>query len=226
MDASARRPVKAIVLDCDGVILESNDVKAQTLRRLFGEYPEHGEAIVDLHRNHGGLPRHEKLRIICEEIVGIPVDEDGILRLSEECGRLVDDAMMACPFAPGALEFLKSYSGRYPLFIATGTPEHEMRRLAERRGMGGYFAGIYGSPRYKATILRDMMAENGWQPEELVFVGDSVDDYNGAKAVRVPFVGRIAPGKDGLFDAVGVRLIVSSLGELDGIWAGLPVSPS
>ena len=226
MDASRKQPVKAIVLDCDGVILESNDIKADTLRQLFGDYPEHGAAIINLHREHGGMPRHEKLRVICEDIIGQPVDEDGIRRLSEECGRLVDAAMMACPFAPGALEFLKTYSSRYPLFIATGTPEGEMRRLAERRGFAAYFAGIYGAPRGKAAILRDVMAENGWSPGEIVFIGDSIEDYNGAQATGAPFVGRISPGKDGVFDSVTLRLCVLSLGELDEIWGGVPVSPS
>ena len=218
--------IQAIVLDCDGVILESNDIKADTLRRLFGDYPEHGEAIINLHREHGGMPRHEKLRVICEDIIGQPVDEDEIRRLSEECGRLVDDAMMACPFAPGGLEFLKTYSAVCPLFIATGTPEEEMRALAERRDFAAYFAGIYGAPRDKAAILRDVMAENGWSPGEIVFIGDSMEDYNGARAVGTPFVGRISPGKDGGFDSVELGLCVSSLAELDDIWGGVPVSPS
>ena len=139
MDASARRPVKAIVLDCDGVILESNDVKAQTLRRLFGDYPEHGEAIVDLHRNHGGLPRHEKLRIICEEIVGIPVDEDGIRRLSEECGRLVDDAMMAWSVRSRSVGVSEGIFGTLPAVHCDGYAAGRDATAGGATGNGGIF---------------------------------------------------------------------------------------
>ena len=218
--------IKAIVLDFDGVILESNHVKAETFRRLFSHYPQHAEAIVKLHRDHGGMPRQEKLRIICEDIIGRPVDREGIRRLSKEFGRLADDAMMACPFTPGALEFLQTYSDVCPLFIATGTPEDEMQPLIERRGLAQLFAGVYGSPRDKAAILRDVMSENGWRPSQIIFVGDSIDDYKGAHATGVPFVGRIAPGKADTFTGTNIGLIVESLVELHQRWQGLPVSPS
>ena len=139
------------MLDFDGVILESNRIKAETFPRLFHQYPQHAEAMIKLHQDHGGMPRHEKLRIICEDILGLTVDDDEIQRLSRELGRLVDDGIMACPFTPGALDFLKTYSTQYPLFIATGTPEDEMQPLVKRRGIASYFAGVYGSPRNKAA---------------------------------------------------------------------------
>ncbi len=226
MDSTPSPSVKAIVLDFDGVILESNHVKGETFRRLFSDYPEHGEAIVNLHRNHGGLPRHEKLRIIFEDILGLPIDDGGIRRLSKEYGKLADAEMMACPFAPGAPEFLRTYSAGYSLFVASGTPEDEMQGLAERRDLTGYFDGVYGSPRNKAAVLGDIMRERGWSPEEMVFVGDSIDDYLGAQATGVPFVGRTAPGKEDTFDGVEVRLLVGSLAELHRVWGGVPVRPS
>ncbi len=225
MSDAPNSPIKAIVLDFDGVIMESNDIKAETLRRLFSEYPQHGEAIVNLHREHGGLPRREKLRIICEDILGQPADEARLQRLSEECGRMVDAEMMVCPFTPGALEFLQTYSKLRPLFIATGVPEDEMRRLIRRRSLLEYFAGVYGSPRDKAAILRDLMAENGWRPNELIFVGDSIDDYHGAQATGVPFIGRVPPDQPNPFPAV-VTLTVPTLAKLHQIWQGVPVSPS
>ena len=70
------------------------------------------------------------------------------------------------------------------------------------------------------------MAENGWRPNQMVFVGDSIDDYKGAQATSVPFIGRISPGKENIFADANVSLIVESLAELHQIWQGLPVSPS
>lgn len=224
--ASTNSPIKAIVLDFDGVILESNRIKAETFPRLFHQHPQHAEAMIKLHQDHGGMPRHEKLRIICEDILGQTVNDDEIQCLSRELGRLVDEGIMACPFTPGALEFLQTYSARCPLFIATGTPEDEMQPLVKRRGIASYFAGVYGSPRNKAAILRDLMEERGWRPEEIVFVGDSIDDYHGARAVGVPFIGRVGPDKPDQFVNVDVGLLVDSLSELHRIWRGVPVSPS
>ena len=63
--------IEALVLDFDGVILESNHVKAETFRRLFSQYPQNAEAIVKLHRDHGGMPDKKncessaKISLVC-----------------------------------------------------------------------------------------------------------------------------------------------------------------
>ena len=52
--------LKVIVLDFDGVIAETLDIKADAFAVLFADYPEHVEAIVRLHRENGGMSRYEK----------------------------------------------------------------------------------------------------------------------------------------------------------------------
>ena len=217
-NSSQGQRVKGIVLDFDGVILESNRIKAESFRRLFSQYPHHGDKIVQLHADHGGMPRFEKLRIICRDIIQQPVDDAGIARLSKKLGEIADEQLMTCPFTPGALQFLKTYSTRYALFIASGTPEDEMQDLTKRRGLDGFFKGVYGSPRNKGAILRDILAQNGWLPQQLVFIGDAIDDYKGAEEAHVPFIARIAPERGNPLDAKKVKLIVSDLRELDRHW--------
>ena len=138
-NSSQGQRVKGIVLDFDGVILESNRIKAESFRRLFRQYPQHGDKIVQLHADHGGMPRFEKLRIICRDIIQQPVDDAGIAKLSKKLGELADEQLMTCPFTPGALQFLKTYSTRYTLFIASGTPEDEMQDLTKPTRSGRLF---------------------------------------------------------------------------------------
>ena len=212
---------KGIILDFDGVILESNHIKAETFRRLFNQYPEHGDRIVKLHMDHGGMSRFEKFRIIYQDILQRSVDDAEVHRLSMEFGRLADEQLMACPFAPGALEFLKAYSTHYDLFIASGTPEDELQDLVSRRDLSRFFKGVYGSPRHKGEILRDILSENRWLPHQVLFVGDAIDDYNGAKEASVPFIGRVAPGAKNSFEEKEVEAIVSDLGDLNRRWQTL-----
>ncbi len=212
--------VKGIVLDFDGVILESNHVKAESFRLLFSKHPQHGDRIVQLHRDHGGMPRFQKLRIICRDIIGDPVDDAGIAELSREFGKLAEKRLLSCPYTPGALEFLKAYSAGWDLFIASGTPEDEMQDLTARLGISGFFKGVYGSPRDKGEILRDVLAVNRWEPRQLVFVGDSADDFKGAEETSVPFIARVGSGQRNSFDEKKVALMVSDLGDLARRWRG------
>ena len=93
-----------------------------------------------------------------------------------------------------------------------------MREIVHERGLDRFFAGVYGSPASKAEILRRILAERELAPEEVVFVGDALSDYEGARAVGVPFVARVPAGGEAIFPADGVLLTVSDLRELDREW--------
>jgi HAD superfamily hydrolase (TIGR01549 family) len=214
--------LRAIVLDFDGVVLESNQIKAEAFRHLFSEHPEHGDAIVKLHLTHGGMSRFEKFRIIYRDFLKRPLPDDEMERLNQAFGRLMDEQLMSCPFVAGAEEFLKSMAARYPLFIASGTPQEELREQMKRRGISRYFKDVYGSPRKKAQILKDLMAESGWAPREILFVGDAIDDYHGAMEAGVPFVARVPKCQSSAFPKEGVLLAVEDLAALTRHWNGLP----
>lgn len=218
--------LKAIILDFDGVILESNQIKAEAFRQLFKAYPQHGDKIVELHLTHGGMPRHEKLRTIYREFLRKPLRNEELARLDARFRNLVEEQILECPFVQGAEEFLKAYHSRYALFVASGTPEEEMRDQIRLRGLPGYFRGVYGSPRHKGEILRDILSENSWQPLQVLFIGDAIDDYNGAKEASVPFIGRVAPGAKNPFDEKEVEAIVSDLEDLNRRWQTLASTPS
>ena len=56
--------IKAIIFDFDGVICESVNVKTIAFKKLFADYPEHQDRIVEYHLVNGGISRYEKLRIL------------------------------------------------------------------------------------------------------------------------------------------------------------------
>jgi len=212
------KSLRAMVLDFDGVVLESNQIKAEAFRRLFSDYPEHGDAIVKLHLAHGGMSRFEKFRIIYRDFLKKPLGDDEMERLNRALGNLVDGQLMVCPFVRGAEEFLKTMAPRYPLFIASGTPQEELRGQMKRRGIAGYFKAIYGSPRKKAQILKDLMAEFSLTPGEVLFIGDAIDDYHGAVEAGTPFIARVPKGKNSPFPSEGVLMTVQDLADLTRCW--------
>jgi HAD superfamily hydrolase (TIGR01549 family) len=107
---------------------------------------------------------------------------------------------------PGALEFLKKYSKGLRLFIASSTPEEELRHLVKSRGLQRYFNGIYGAPSKKSEITSRILKEEGVQKQEVLFVGDAAADYEEAKKAGVQFVGRVDNLADSPFPS-GVKTI-------------------
>ena len=100
--------------------------------------------------------------------------------------------MLSCPFVHGAIECLEMLSNNnIMLFIASGTPEDELKHIVQMRGLSGYFKNVYGTPPTKSEIIRNILETYGLQSTEVAFIGDSINDYEGAKEAGVPFIVRI-----------------------------------
>ena len=217
--------LKTIIFDFDGVILESVHIKTKAFQKLFEAYPQHLDQITRLHLEHGGMSRFEKFKIIYRDYLNLPLDDGELARLGEAFSKLVYQEILRCPFVPGAYRFLEKYSKRYPLFIASGTPESELIDIVRQRQLQKFFAGVYGSPRTKCEILQQILTENGLQyivpqhmSNEVIFIGDAMTDYVAARAVSVPFVGRVPQGQANPFPDEGVVALVQDLQQLDAQW--------
>jgi HAD superfamily hydrolase (TIGR01549 family) len=216
--AQSRSDIRAVVFDFDGVILESADIKTRAFAALFAEYPEHQDAIVRMHLENAGISRYRKFEWIYRDLLDRPLPESEMARLDAAFSQLVTDQILACDFVPGARECLERLSAEQQLFIASGTPQDELRSIVEQRGLTPYFVAVYGSPASKAEILAQILRTQELTPTELVFVGDALSDYDGAREAGVFFVGRIPPGSDDPFPAAQVLARIGDLGELERRW--------
>lgn len=185
---------RAIILDFDGVVVESNDIKAAAFDTLFADAPGRLVEIQDYHRTNGGISRRVKFRHIHEKILGRSYDAEIEASLAAQFSTLVEDQVVQAPFVPGAREFLDRAQRRYRLFIASGTPESELLRILTRRGLLSFFVRAYGSPTTKPVIIREVCRIHGLRPHEVVFVGDGSSDLEAARETGVTFVARVVPG--------------------------------
>jgi len=218
---STHERIHGVVFDFDGVVLESADIKTRAFATLFAGYPEHVDEIVRLHVENAGISRYTKFEQIHRDILRIPFGEADSTRLGDEFARLVVDEVSRCEFVKGADELLERLASDYRLFVASGTPEHEMREIVRLRDLDHLFAGVYGSPASKAEILSAIAASEGVSPGRLLFVGDSRTDYDGALTAGVPFVGRERPGDPKVFPGTNPVATVFDLKELDDRWEAI-----
>ena len=183
----------AIVFDFDGVLVQSVDVKTRAFAALYSPYgDEVVQRVVAWHLAHGGISRYEKFRHFHREFLNQPLSATEEDRLADRFSELVEEAVIAAAWIPGAREFLETYAQRLPFFVASGTPETELRRIIDRRDMARYFVGIGGAPRRKGEILRDFLVQQRLPPHRMLMVGDAMTDYAGAAETGLSFLG-IAP---------------------------------
>ncbi len=208
--------IRAAVFDFDGVIAESTEIKTEAFRRLF----DGDERAVEYHVANMGVSRYDKFRHITAEILGRTYTREDERRLGEQFSELVVDEVVRCPFVPGARALLERLAGELPLFVASSTPEEEVRRIVELRGLQPFFRGVYGTPATKAEILRRIVSDGDYDRSEVVMVGDARSDLNGAREAGVRFVGRVPDGASDPFAKERVP-VVRDLSELDRRWAEL-----
>ncbi|MBI3548526.1 MAG: HAD hydrolase-like protein [Elusimicrobia bacterium] len=211
----------AFFFDFDGVIVESVDIKTEAFRELFSFDPKNVDAMVDYHVANTGVSRYEKFRHYYETLLNKPLPNGESERLDREFSRLVFEKVVACPFVPGALEFLENYSSRRPCFVVSATPESELQRIVEARRLTRHFVGVYGSPLAKLENVREIVSSRRITPANALFVGDGAADYEAASAAGMPFVARVVDSTREFWTLKRVPMVEDLIG-LEGLirWNG------
>jgi HAD superfamily hydrolase (TIGR01549 family) len=209
--------IKAIVFDFDGVIAESVDIKTRAFAYLFRDYPQDIiDKVVQYHIENGGLSRYEKFKVYYRDYLKEELTEEKSKQLGEEFSRFVYEEVIKAPYVEGAYEFLTRNKDRYDFFIVSGTPQSEIRSIAKERAIDGLFVEILGSPIKKGEHTKNLLNKYDYDKEEVVFVGDAINDYIGAKEAGVKFIGRIIDVEDNPFKDKNC-VMIKNLTELNDV---------
>ncbi len=183
--------IRLIIMDFDGVIIESVDLKTEAFRELFSPYHEHLEEIIAYHVKNHAFSRYVKFRYIYENILQKPYTPEIEKNLGEHFSKIVYQKVIKCPYVPGAIDFLECFSKVYPLYVASNTPQQELEQIITQRKLKKYFKGIYGSPPgNKIDFITTALQNEQATPSEAIYIGDMREDYAVAQKTGVFFIGR------------------------------------
>lgn len=197
-------PIRAVILDFDGVIVESNQEKTRAFGDLFDRYPTYRDAMMAYHMAHYSTPRMAKFEHFVYTLMGRPEDAAGVAAMAQQFSTLVKDRVVSCPEVRGARDFLEEYSVQVPLYLASVTPLEELTEILRLRGLTRYFTEVFGDPPFrKKEAIQRVLAAGRLRPSETMFVGDAVSDYAVSEECGLEFIGR----NSGLpFDGIDIIL--------------------
>jgi len=198
--------INAYFLDFDGVVVESTAIKTEAFYEVYKPFGENiARMAKEYHLEHQGITRAVKFHEIHQRFLGKECSENEQAILSQVFSKFVFEEILQCPLVEGIIEFLQeNQKNNIPVFLMSATPDEELRRIVDHRGLSPYFTEIHGAPRTKVDIGRDLLGRYEFNRDQVVFIGDSISDYQASKELQTQFIGRQVPYTPIVFQDVPV----------------------
>lgn len=177
-----------IVFDCDGVLMNSNEIKTDAFREVALPYGSDKAAeLVAYHQARGGISRFAKFEYFVDHILNGVTDAPDVGELVHAYAANVFEKLMTCELAQGLNELRAGTRGKHWMVVSGGA-QSELREVFRQRGIDTMFdGGIFGSPDSKDHIfLREFSGAAGRLPA--VYVGDSEYDHASARMAGLDFI--------------------------------------
>lgn len=174
--------------DFDGVIKDSVMVKSAGYEKLFLPFGEDVVKRVNKHHNvHGGISRYEKIPLYLSW-AGEPANPIQVQDFCDRFSELVQQAVVDSPWVPGVCEYLSSHYADQCFVLITGTPQKEIEEILHALNITRYFRNVYGAPKAKTIMVKDVLERLSCPFEQALVIGDSGTDLEAAKNNNVAFL--------------------------------------
>jgi phosphoglycolate phosphatase-like HAD superfamily hydrolase len=177
------------IFDCDGVILDSNQLKIDAMRAALSSVVSDGEKIekcIDYFRNNFGKSRFHHIEVFVDDFLGFDKKNTGSMSeillnaYSSKCKTLY----LSAELTPGFIEFIDGLNG--PKYVASGSEQGELRDVFRKRGLDIYFEQVFGSPVRKPKLISDILSIES--TNKAVMFGDALSDLDAAIDNGISFI--------------------------------------
>ena len=183
------KKVNTIIFDCDGVILNSNQLKTKAYyKAVFPSYGhELASSLTTYLTNNTGKPRGHFIDYFLKNIVPPDISGLGYEELLNAVTLEIQKGLMECEISP-CLFKLREKTPDIKWLVASGGVEKELRGLFKNRSLFDLFdGGIYGGPMTKDEILTSLFNKNHIK-FPVLFLGDSKYDHEVARKAKLDFL--------------------------------------
>ena len=187
--------IKNILFDFDGVILDSMPVREYGFRKIFENFDAKVvEHLLKYHNDNGGLSRYVKIRYFYEELLHKKISDEEVMQLADKFSAIMKNELTDKKYLiRQTVAFLDKNYKNYNLHIVSGSDEQELRFLCKKLDIEKYFISIYGSPIHKNDLVKNIFDMYGYNKNETILIGDSINDYEAAKINGIDFYGYNEP---------------------------------
>jgi HAD superfamily hydrolase (TIGR01549 family) len=175
-----------IILDCDGVIFNSNLLKVEAFKKALNQYsPDIVEKFSTYFKNNFGTSRYHLAKIFIEEFLNQDFDEDLYQKILKDYGNSCILLYKESEYTYKFINFIQYYKNK-KFYIASGGDENELKEVFKEKKIDHYFENIFGSPRKKIDLVAEILLEN--KEKEIIMIGDAKTDFLASQANDIDFI--------------------------------------
>lgn len=173
------------ILDCDGVILDSNNLKIEVaeevLLNMSKTFPvkKVSEALESFKKNFG-RSRYWHVKQF-KNFIEKPAENFEQLFLDNYASKL-GDRYHSADLCEGVLDFLRSCKS--DKYIVSGSDQAELISVFKKKKLNKFFIKILGSPKSKVENIQLIVKKSS---KKFIFIGDSFEDMKAAQANNINF---------------------------------------
>jgi phosphoglycolate phosphatase len=201
--------IRCVVFDFDGTIVLSNCIKREGFFAVVSDIPGGPSQMAAILSNPPG-DRYAIFDSFCMEM-GASATE-----LVESYSTWCEERIVRCPERHGVTRVVQALRDEgIKVHVNSATPTEPLRRIISHRFDANFFDGVHGGHGEKIANLRAILAREVILSDELVMIGDGVDDWDAANTIGCRFIG--VP--DGTLDSVSYDGPL--VGDFDDLWLHL-----
>ncbi|MDY6950572.1 MAG: HAD hydrolase-like protein [Thermodesulfobacteriota bacterium] len=192
--------IRVCIFDVNGVLIDSNAANARAMAEAFTHDPVLQKRIAAHYLTLTGVDRGSKIRIIQEQVIGLPFKEHEFDLRWERFKNLARQSMEKAPLVAGCKEVLTALGKEGITRMAlSNTPLGELQEILAAHGLDALLDVVRGGGDWpKSDSLLRLVDECQFQRDQALFCGDGKKDLVAARSAGLSFVA-IDPGT-GEFD--------------------------
>jgi len=173
-----------VILDCDGVIFDSNYLKMDAFRDALNRYDQEiVEDFINYFKNNFGTSRYHLAKVFIKDFLKIEFSEKLYKNILDQYSKNCVLLYKKSDFTKNLLEFILEYKDK-KLFVASGSAQDELREVFKNRDLRKYFIEIFGSPNKKSEIVKEIV---DIYPNSIM-IGDAKSDMLASQENSIDFI--------------------------------------
>tara|TARA_X000000950_G_scaffold177861_1_gene215856 strand:+ start:13065 stop:13700 length:636 start_codon:yes stop_codon:yes gene_type:complete len=177
------------IFDCDGVILDSNDFKIDSLKKSFSFFNFSTEKVnqaLKFFKLNFGLSRDKHFEMI-GKILAEECNELKIAELRNLYDRFVSNDYKNCELIQSNVNFIKLISLKEKVFVVSASDQNELRSFLPKKIKIITEEKIFGGPRSKLNNILDIKKK--FNNCNFIYYGDSINDAEASIKADINFIG-------------------------------------